>query len=199
MKTVTLSTLVAAGAALVSVAHAQDAPTMPPLVMGSSTMPPLVSQPVKPPWDGDAWRHSHIEGFDSIAVRGTFQAGFSALRDHNFERAETLFARVARRFPKDDNAEASFYLGATRMELGKWEDAKTSLELAASEFPEHPDPKSRLGVTYAKLGNVAGAKFQRAELVKMAEACKGDCELSPYILGGIEMIDKALTEPESQG
>ncbi len=194
MKTTALSILLAAAAALSSAAHAQEAPATPPVVLGGSSMPPLVSQPADPGWDGDAWRHSHIDGYNGIPERSAFQAGFSALRDENFARAETLFARIVRRFPKSDNAEASFYLGATQMELGKWTEAKTHLEIAASEFPDHPDPKSRLGATYARLGNVASAKAQRAELVKMAQACKGECELSSYITDGIEMIDEALAE-----
>ena len=167
---------------------------MPPLAPGPSSLPPMTSQPARPPWDGDAWRHTHLEGFDSFATRSLFRAGLNALREQNFARAETVFARIARRLPKRDDAKASFYLGATRMELGKWEEAKADLEFAAQKFPAHPDPKSRLGVTYARLGDVAAAMAQRAELVKMAEACKGDCELSPYITGGIAMIDKALAE-----
>jgi predicted Zn-dependent protease len=86
-------------------------------------------------------------------------------------------------------------MGVAKMNLGKWDEAKRYLRTAARELRKLPDPKSHLGVTYAKLGDIDGANAQRARLVKMAEACKGTCELSPYITSGIEMIDEALAEP----
>ena len=133
--------------------------------------------------------------------------GIRALKLGEFARAEKIFAEIVRREhpnfamtissrsgPRPESWEANLYLGVARMGLAKWEEAKKPLEIAASEN-SHPDPTSRLGVTYAKLGNVAGAEAQRADLVRMREACKDNCELSPFILQGIRMIDEALAAP----
>jgi tetratricopeptide (TPR) repeat protein len=116
--------------------------------------------------------------------------GLAALQAKNFPLAETIFAEVLLGSP--NNTDANFMMGVTEMSLRKWSAAKDYLEVAAKKNPKHPDPKSRLGVTYAKLGDVAGANAQRSELVDLSKACKGSCNLAPYILDGIQMIDSAL-------
>jgi tetratricopeptide (TPR) repeat protein len=181
MKTVMLSILLA-GVALGSAANAQDAPAAAPpvgVVDGSQFAPPETTN--------SSWDYSGPRGSSN-----PLQPGFDAIDSGNFTKAEALFARIRWRAPGD--GAINFYLGAVRMDLGKWEDAKKPLEVAVRKIPVHPDPKSRLGVTYAKLGDTAGAHAQRADLVKMADACKGACELSPYIAAGIHMIDEALAE-----
>mgnify|MGYP003390645826 FL=1 len=120
------------------------------------------------------------------------QDGVYALQARNFAEAEALFAEALRY--NRNNAEANFYMGVARMDLGKGEDAKKHLEIALRKKPKHPDPKSRLGVTYAKLGDTAAANALRADLVKMSDACRSSCRLSPYITAGIQMIDEALAE-----
>jgi TolA-binding protein len=134
------------------------------------------------------------EGQRNLAADSTdnhrFQDGIAALQAKNFPVAEAVFADVLLR--DQNNADANFYMGVTKMSLGKWEEAKKYLEIAAKKTPKNPDPKSRLGVTYAKLGDTEGANGQRAELAKMSEACKGACKLAPYIMDGIQMIDSAL-------
>jgi uncharacterized protein HemY len=141
------------------------------------------------------------------------ELGVRALKAGEFARAEEIFVEIARREEsgysafymstanranrKRDDGEANFYLGVARMNLGKWQEAKGPLEIAAEKQPMHPDPKSRLGVTYAKLGDIAGANAQRADLVKMEGACKDACELSPFILDGIRMIDEAVAKAAS--
>lgn len=185
MKLGTLSILLVAGAMFAGAASAQDAP--------APSTPPLPPTPYvtnassgQTNWDGDTWRHSDF-GFSRTS---SFAAGLDALDDRNFTKAEAAFVKAVQRNPY--SAEANFYLGATRMDLGKWEDAKQNLEIAVKKISKHPDPKSRLGVTYAMLGDTAGAYAQRDALVKMAEDCNARCKLSPYIAQGIQMIDKAL-------
>ncbi len=170
MRTVTLSILLAAGAVLACPAIAQE------------TNDPRPPETVNSSWD-----------YTSPMGSNAFQPGLDALDSGNLAKAEMIFARALRRNPR--NGAGNFYLGAVRMDLGKWDAAKKHLEIAVQKRPTHPDPKSRLGVTYAKLGDVSGAMKQRDELVKMKDACKGSCELSPYIIDGIKMIDDALAEP----
>lgn len=183
MKLVSLSVLLAAGVLAALPASAQEG-GLPPPAPASDVMPPLTATMQVPDWDGDAWRRS---GFEYETPLGL---GLDALHLGKFNRAETAFAKVLKR--DADNADANLYMGVARMNLGKWEDAKTNLEIALNGLPTHPDPKSRLGVTYAMLGDTAGALAQRAALERMAETCSDTCKLSSYITGGIAMIDKAL-------
>lgn len=183
MKLVSLSVLLAAGVLAALPASAQEG-GLPPPAPANDVMPPLTATMQVPDWDGDAWRRS---GFEYETPLGL---GLDALHLGKFNRAETAFAKVLKR--DADNADANLYMGVARMNLGKWEDAKTNLEIALNGLPTHPDPKSRLGVTYAMLGDTAGALAQRAALERMAETCSDTCKLSSYITGGIAMIDKAL-------
>ena len=191
MRTVTLSILLAVSAAFTSAASAQEAPSMPSAPADANAA--AYSAPAEPGWDGDAWRQIPGTGLARPAETGVY-----ALMTGDLERAEKILGNVLRSNPYD--ADANLYMGVVQMNLGKWQDARKYLEIAARKMPKHPDPKSRLGVTYAKLGDAAGAGVQRAELVKMADTCRWACkDFTPYIAGGIEMIDEALAEPAGRG
>ncbi len=185
MKTIALS-VVLATAAFAGAAHAQE--TYVPHTPFTASEQDRTGGGAGGGWDNT---NGAIYPVNPAAERAV-EAGLAALEEKNFARAEEVFGKVVQRNPR--NASANFYLGATRMDLGKWADAKEHLEIAASKMPKHPDPKSRLGVTYAMLGDAAGAQAQRVALVQMADACKARCRLAPYITAGIEMIDKAMAE-----
>jgi Flp pilus assembly protein TadD len=121
---------------------------------------------------------------------GQYQSGLTALANKNFENAESIFEEILRQ--KIGDADASFYAGVAEMSLGKWEEARDHLEVAAKKKPKEPDPKSRLGITLAKLGDTAGALEQRAALEKMNKDCKGSCKNAQFIASGIAMIDSAI-------
>jgi TolA-binding protein len=193
MKRITLSVLLAAATVMAGAAHAQDASGYIPV--------PYTSSEQQRSGDGAGWQSTPGEYVARVDL-AYIEDGLAALEVGDFVRAERVFTDFLR--SNRNSAQANFYLGATRMDLGKWEDAKRPLQIAAQKIPKHPDPKSRLGVTYARLGDTAAAEAQRAKLVAMADACKGTCELSPYILNGIRMIDDALAEtpagqPRGQG
>jgi tetratricopeptide (TPR) repeat protein len=196
MKSLTLSVLLAAGAALASAGYAQEAPSAPPAYV--PTTPFTAQSDSGPPhWGGDPWR-----GEPSQAMPRSFEAGVAALEANDFVKAEAIFNETLRYY--GSNPRFRFFMGVTKMNLGKWEEARRYLRTPARELRRLPDPKSYLGVTYVKLGDFDAAHAQRASLVKMAEACKGTCELSPYIASGIQMIDEALAEsspraPSAQG
>jgi tetratricopeptide (TPR) repeat protein len=180
MKTVTLSVLLALGAAFAAPAFAQDTGPAPPTPAAD---PPIHFTMPDPGWDGDAWRHV------GLGIETYLLDGLRAFEKKNFTIAERKFDQYVATDTR--NGEANLYLGVTRMQLGRWEDAKAPLEVALENMPRHPDPKSRLGVTYAMLGDINGAHAQRADLVRMAASCKDDCT---YIRNGIAMIDAALTQ-----
>jgi len=117
------------------------------------------------------------------------QTGVEALQAKNFVVAETVFEEVLKR--DNRNPSVNFMMGVTKMSLEKWPEARRYLEIAVKGDPKNPDPKSRLAVTLIKLGEMDAAMDQRAALVKMSEACKGQCRLADYISGGIAMIDSA--------
>jgi tetratricopeptide (TPR) repeat protein len=141
-----------------------------------------------PGTDWDSWR-----GDPGPAIfPNSFEAGVAALEANDFARAEEIFNEGLRYY--GSNPRFRFFMGVAKMNLGKWDEARRYLRTAARELRRLPDPKGHLGVTYAKLGDIDAANAQRARLVKMAEACKGTCKLSPYITSGIQMIDEALAE-----
>jgi tetratricopeptide (TPR) repeat protein len=190
MRTTSLPILLAASAAFAFAAHAQEAPAfmnIDPPTPGAESNPGL--QP------GGGWQGDPVMpccDLTDIRRERSLGDGVAALEASDFARAEEILARNLR-YNKNNDA-VRFYLGVAKMNLGKWDEAKRNLKIAARELRKLPDPKGHLGVTYAKLGDIAGANAQRARLVKMAEACKGDCKLSPYITSGIQMIDEALAE-----
>ena len=196
MRTVALSILLAA-ATLGSAAVAQEAPAPPAGPPASSYSPTGGGDYMAPTYAPPSlW-----SGMDAAYRRQNIGDGVAALKAKAYTEAEEIFGEFLRY--NKTNADANFYMGVTKMNLGEWEDAKKTLEIAVKQKPKHPDPKSRLGVTYARLGDVAAANAQRAQLVKMHDACKNTCRLSPYITGGIEMIDEALAKtpanPAGQG
>jgi TolA-binding protein len=182
MRTVALSALVAICTLSACPALAQTGSYVP-------TAPFTASQQQRStaPGEGETWRT-----VGSTGLNDPFGPGLSAVQTGDLAKAEKFFAHKARKNRR--SGEANFYLGAVRMDLGKWDAARKNLEIAVNRMPRHPDPKSRLGVTYAMLGDIASANAQRAELVRMAVDCKDACKLSAYISKGIRMIDEALAQ-----
>jgi TolA-binding protein len=125
-----------------------------------------------------------------VTTGNRFQTGVEALQAKNYLVAEGIFRDVLRQ--DRNHADANFLMGVTQMGLEKWDEAKKYLEIAVRKSPKKPDPKSRLGVTLIKLGDIEGAKKQREELVKLQTACKGNCRDGQFISDGIAMIDGAL-------
>ncbi len=184
MRIVTLSVLLAASAVLAGAARAQDAPAYVP----SEPYTWSEQQRSDPPSRG-----MFQTGDPGPAlVTDHFHFGVAALEANDFAKAERIFAKTLRYNSGD--AAARFYMGVTKMKLEKWDEAKRYLKTPARVLRKAPEPKGHLGVTYAKLGDIAGAKAQRAALVKLAERCSGTCELSPHIADGIKMIDEALSD-----
>lgn len=127
-----------------------------------------------------------LENNTALSAR-RYQDGVDALNAKNFAVAEAIFGEVLRE--NSGHPEANFMMGVAKMSLGKWADAKSNLEIAVKKKPKEPDPKSRLGVTLIKLGDVEGARKQREDLVKLKRACDGACKNAEYIDRGIAMID----------
>lgn len=122
-----------------------------------------------------------------------YNSGVEALQAGNFQVAESIFDDVLRQNP--NHADANLRMGAVKMSLGKWEEAKKYLEVAVRKDPRSPDPKSRLAVTLIKLEDIPGAMEQRAALEKMSKDCRGKCRNAEWIANGIAMVDAAMPKP----
>lgn len=187
MKSVAFSFLLAAGAMVHGAAMAQEPPAA-----ASSQTPSTPYTGSESQRSQSGWYSPPSGDLGPVLTRYPVRSGVAALEASDFVRAEKIFAERLR-YDGSDVA-ARFYLGVAKMNLGKWSEAKPHLKSAARELRKLPDPKSHLGVTYAKLGDVAGARAQRDRLVRMSETCRGTCSLAPRIDAGIRMIDEALAE-----
>lgn len=119
----------------------------------------------------------------------------SALSAQDYAGAEAVLAQLVRRNPT--TLDADFLMGLAKSGLGKWEEARTHFEAAVKSEPKRPEPKARLGLAYAMLNNTDGVNRQRAELVKLDEACKGACSDAKWIADGIALVDQALAGPDA--
>jgi Flp pilus assembly protein TadD len=118
------------------------------------------------------------------------QQGLAALQAKDFATAESAFSEVLRRNPSAIGA--SFMLGLSKIGLEKWEEAKTALERAVVDEPNRPEPKTRLGLTYVMLQDLAGARRQRDALVMLDADCESACADAAWIKDGLAALDQAL-------
>lgn len=122
-----------------------------------------------------------------------YEMGVQALQAKNFQAAEAIFNDILLKTPQ--HAEANLAQGIVKMSLGKWDEAKTVLQIATKKMPKNPDPKSRLGVTLLKLGDRDGAMVQRAGLQELSDKCKNKCRDAQYIAEGLILFDQAAAAP----
>jgi predicted Zn-dependent protease len=118
---------------------------------------------------------------------GLYQAAQEALQARNFPVAEAALRDLVR--ADRLNPELNLMLGIALMGQERWADARQPLETAVRKAPKSPDARSRLAVTYLKLGETIQAEAQRAELVKLSDRCKGTCRDAQWIASGIAMVD----------
>lgn len=133
---------------------------------------------------------NRIEENTRKSVMALREAGVEALRVQDFAAAEKTFTELLSRNPT--STDANFLMGVTKIGLKNWEGAKQFLEIAVKQEPKRPEPKGRLGVTYAVLNDMEAAKEQRAELASMERKCRKTCADAAAIAANLAMIDQAL-------
>ncbi len=113
-----------------------------------------------------------------------------ALEAKDFAAAETTLHELVNYSPT--TTDAHFLLGIARIGLEKWADAKAALEVAVRSEPKRPEPRTRLGLAYLKLGDVEAARRQRSELAELRAACKRACDDVTWIADGLVLLDQEL-------
>jgi hypothetical protein len=119
------------------------------------------------------------------------QNGVEALENKLYPVAEKIFSDLLLQNPTV--TDANFLMGLTKIGLEKWAEAKAFLEIAVRAEPKRPEPKTRLGLTYIKLGDPAAAVKQRAELASLDRDCKKVCADSVWIADGLALLDEGLS------
>lgn len=122
------------------------------------------------------------------------EQALAALQAKDFATAETALAELMQRGRGDG---ASFLMGLTKIGLEKWDEAQVFLEAAIVEEPKRPEPRTRLGITYAKLNKTDAARQQRAALAGLDGECKRTCKDATWIAEGLALLDQALQSEEA--
>jgi predicted Zn-dependent protease len=137
-----------------------------------------------------------LSASNPYGINATLREAMDTMQAGNYPMAERKFLEVLEEKPNEPRA--NFMLGVTEMALMKWEEAKKYLTKAVAISPREPDPKSRLGVTLVKLGDLDGAARQRADLARMDKACKGKCLNAKWITDGLAMIDSEMAAAKAK-
>lgn len=118
------------------------------------------------------------------------QRAVTALQAQDYPTAEILLREMLQRKPP--TADANFLMGLAKTGLEKWDEAREFLELAVLAEPKRPEPKTRLGLVYAKFNRMDEARQQREALGELSVACAGTCADATWITGGLRTLDQAL-------
>jgi hypothetical protein len=135
-------------------------------------------------------RAERIDEFARRELMALRKTAIDALEAKNYPAAEQTLGELVLRNPT--TTDAHFLMGVAKIGLGKWEDARISLEAAVLSEPQRPEPKTRLGLTYVKLDNADAAMRQRADLASLDVACRQACADATWIKDGIVVLDEAL-------
>jgi tetratricopeptide (TPR) repeat protein len=74
-------------------------------------------------------------------LTGLHRTATDALDAKNYAAAETTLRELVGRAPT--TTDAHFLMGLAKIGLGKWDEARTSLEAAVQKEPARPEPKTR--------------------------------------------------------
>ena len=146
----------------------------------------------KPDYDR-IYAADRVDEYAARELEVLHKTAIEALDAKDYAAAETTLNQLVGRDPT--TIDAHFLMGLARIGLGKWEDARASLEIAVQSEPKRPEPKTRLGLAYLKLNNAAGANQQRAELASLDAACKSACADAAWIADGLVLLDQGLGAP----
>ena len=118
-----------------------------------------------------------------------YQAGLSALKAKDYKRADKMFKRVLGGTTK--NAQANYYMGVTKVGLGKDKAAVRYFKRAAKYQKKFYEAEAGLGAAYAASGKADKAQETLAKLQASAASC-GTCGDSGRINSAITKVEAAM-------
>lgn len=167
------------------------------LTAAASLMLPAVAhaQPglsTKPNYDG-IYNADRIDEATQRDLAALHTEVTDALAAQDFATAEAKAGQLVRRNPT--TLDAQFLMGLAKIGLGQWDEARSYLQTAIQKEPKRPEPKTRLGLAYARLNDLDAAKRQRADLATLDASCKNTCSDAVWIAEGIAALDQAIAAP----
>jgi tetratricopeptide (TPR) repeat protein len=175
---------VAVGLSLTSVAHAQ----------AQNPLSPLKGLWNAPDYEA-IYNADRVDEYTRRELVGLHATAIEALNAKDYATAEKMIGELVSRKPT--TTDSNFLMGLAKTGLGKWDEARTYLEVAVQKEPLRPEPKTRLGLAYVKLDNPDAAKQQRAQLASLDATCKRSCADATWIQDGLVLLDQALGAPPS--
>lgn len=136
------------------------------------------------------YRRDRVDDEAMNRIRALSKVGLDALQAKDFSGASKAFGKLLTEDP--DNPDLNFLMGLAEIGQSRWQAAKGHLETAVMLKPARPEPKTRLGLTYIDLGDIASAQRMRAQLADLDAACKGACADAVWITDGLYLLDRAL-------
>lgn len=136
-------------------------------------------------------RANRIDENKQRDLNALHKAIVEALGAQDYAAAESTSNRLLESVPS--TPDAHYLLGLAQSGLGKWSEAKASLEIAVREEPLRPGPKTRLGLAYVQLNELESARQQRLALTSLSMDCNKTCEDARWIAEGLMVLDEALS------
>lgn len=143
----------------------------------------------KPNYDA-IYTADRIDEGAQVTLALLHQQAVTALQAQNYAAAELVLREMLQRKPP--TPDANFLMGLAKTGLEKWDEARGFLELAVLSEPRRPEPKTRLGLVYAKFNRMDEAREQREALGELSVACAGTCADATWITDGLHTLDQAL-------
>lgn len=122
-----------------------------------------------------------------------YRKGIDALKAEQFADAKKAFARVLGVLP--DDANTNFLAGMADAGLNDLKSAARHYEKAVRADSKLIPAEQELGVTYAKLGDMAKAQSTLVRLQKLNEACQATCKEADQIKKAIDAVQSAVGQP----
>ncbi len=148
----------------------------------------------KPNYDA-IYNADRIDEGAQVTLALLHQEAITALQAQDYPKAEVALREMLQR--NKPTPDANFLMGLTKTGLEKWDEARGFLELAVVSEPRRPEPKTRLGLIYAKFDRMDAAKQQREALAALSFACGDTCPDATWIADGLHTLDQALSSSEA--
>ena len=119
-----------------------------------------------------------------------YRAGVEARKAQDWNKAEKAFRRVLSVAPRDANS--NYLLGLSKLGRADYKGARSYLEKAVKYNPDLVSAHEQLGISLAKLGEVAKATEQLAWLTARASSCGAGCAEATALQNAMAAVQAAI-------